>query len=86
MPKIESNLKILEHISAEIFRLVSEQINDTPNDMNVDPYTMAISDGKDELLKKSKGQNAIGVVESIKLDIAKMWLKNIKTPVNEFAG
>ncbi len=86
MPKIESNLKILEHISAEIFRLVSEQINDTPNDMNVDPYSMMISDGKEELLKKSKNQNALGVVESIRTDIAVMWLKNIKTPVNEFAG
>ena len=85
MPKVESNLKILEQISAEIFRLVSTQIHETPDDMNVDPYNMMIDDGKDELLKKSKSQNALSVVESIRADIARMWLKNIKTPKNEFA-
>jgi hypothetical protein len=85
MPKIESNLKILENITAEIFRLVSAQINETPIDMKVDPYTMMLDDGKDELLKKSKDQNAMSVVESIRSDISKMWLKNIKTPQNEFA-
>lgn len=85
MPKIESNLIILEQISAEIFRLASSQINDTPQDMNVDPYNMMIDDGKDELLNKSKGQNAVSVVEAIRADIAKMWFGNIKTPQNEFA-
>jgi hypothetical protein len=85
MPKVESNLKILEQISAEIFRLVCTQIHKTPADMNVDPYNMMIDDGKDELLKKSKSQNALSVVESIRADIAGMWLKNIKTPQNEFA-
>ena len=85
MPKVESNLKILEQISAEIFRLVSTQIHETPDDMNVDPYNMMIDDGKDELLKKSKSQNALSVVESIRADIAGMWLENIKTPKNEFA-
>jgi hypothetical protein len=83
--KVESNLKILEKISAEIFRLVSAQINDTPDDMKVDPYNMRIDDGKDELLKKSKSQNALSVDEDIRIDIARMWLKNIKSPQNEFA-
>ena len=84
MSKIESNLKILEQISAEIFRLVSNQINETPEDMNVDPYAVLIADGKNELLKKSISQDAIPVVESIRVDIAKMWLNDIKTPKNEF--
>jgi flavin-dependent dehydrogenase len=85
MAKVESNLKILEQISAEIFRLASAQIHETPDDMKVDPYYMKIDDGKDELLKKSKSQNALSVVEHIRVDIAGMWLKNIKTPQNEFA-
>jgi flavin-dependent dehydrogenase len=85
MKKVESNLKILEQICAEIFRLASMQINETPEDMHVDPYNMMIEDGKDELLKKSKSQSALSVVESIRIDIAEMWLKNIKTPQNEFA-
>ncbi len=83
--KVGSNLKILEQISAEIFRLVSAQIHETPDDMKVDPYNMKIDDGKDELLKKSKSENALSVVEPISVDIAKMWLKSIKTPKNEFA-
>lgn len=85
MPKIESNLKILEHIAAEIFRLASADVYETSLEMKVDPYTMMLDEGKDELLKKSKAQNALCVVESIRIDISKMWLKNIKTPQNEFA-
>ncbi|MEO5948618.1 MAG: hypothetical protein ABIP79_17515 [Chitinophagaceae bacterium] len=83
--KVESNMEILEQISAEIFRLVSAHINETPEDMKVDPYNMKIDDGKDELLKKAKSQNALGVVEQIRNDIAIMWLINSKTSKNEFA-
>jgi hypothetical protein len=85
MTKIESNLTILEKIVAEIFRLVSTQVNDTPGNMSVDPYTMKLGEGKDELFKKSKSQNALIVDESIRADIAKMWFSNIKTLKNEFA-
>jgi len=85
IPKIESNLQILEQISAQIFRLASTQVNETPGDMNVDPYSMMLNDGKDELLKKSNSQKAVDVTESIRTDIAKMWFSNIKTPRNEFA-
>jgi flavin-dependent dehydrogenase len=83
--KIKSNLIILEQISAEIFRLVSAQINNTPHDLKVDPYNMAIEDGKDELLKKSKSVNALNVVESIQTDLAKMWLIKSKAAENEYA-
>ncbi len=83
--KVESNMKILEQIAAEIFRLVSVQINETPGDMKVDPYNMKINDGKDELIKKSMSQNALPVVEHIRDDIAKMWLLNIRASKNEFA-
>lgn len=85
MPKIQSNLIILEQISAEIFRLASAQVNDTAKDMKVDPYTMMIEDGKEELLKKSKSQNSLSVVEPIRADIGKMWFSIIKTPKNELA-
>jgi len=85
MLKVGSNLKILEQIAAEIFRLVSGQVHKTPVDMKVDPYNMMIDDGKDELLEKSMSPNALPVVESIRVDIAQMWLKNIKTPQSEFA-
>ncbi|MEO8416745.1 MAG: hypothetical protein ABI472_23975, partial [Ginsengibacter sp.] len=83
--KVESNLSILVQISAEIFRLVSARVHDTPADMKVNPYDMKIDDGKDELLKKSATQHALPVVQSIRIDIATMWLQNIKNPENEFA-
>ena len=86
MQKIESNLKILEQISAEIFRRVSNQIYETPENMNVDPYDVLIADGKNELLEKSTSQDALPVVESIRVDIAKMWLNDIKTSKNEFVS
>ncbi|MFT5765993.1 MAG: hypothetical protein ACI8X3_003431, partial [Saprospiraceae bacterium] len=85
IPRIESNLKILEQISAEIFRLVSAKINGTPPDMKVDPYRMDIEDNKNEILEKSKGQHALGVDESIKADLARVWLSPKKTISNEYA-
>jgi flavin-dependent dehydrogenase len=85
IPKVESNFKILEQISAEIFRLVSTLVHNTPADMKVDPYNMKIDDGKDELLKKSGSPKAMCVIESITIDIGRMWMQNIKTPENEFA-
>ena len=78
-------LKILEQISAEIFRLISAQINGTPADMKVNPYAMALEDGKDELLNKSQGEHAMDVVESIKTDIGLLWVNGIKTDSYELA-
>jgi flavin-dependent dehydrogenase len=83
--KIESNLEILEQIAAEIFRLVSAEIHGTPTDMKVDPYNMTIHDTRDELLEKSKRQGAIGVVASIKSDLATLWLSSRKTKNSEYA-
>jgi len=85
MAKVESNLEILEQISAEIFRLASARVHETPEGMTIDPYEMTLDDGKEELLKKSKGQNTLKVVESIKADISTMWFSNTKTLQNEFA-
>jgi hypothetical protein len=56
MHHIASNLKILEQICAEIFRLASQQINGTPSDMKVDPYTMAINDTRRNFSKNQKDQ------------------------------
>jgi len=82
--KIESNLTMLELISAEIFRKVSHQLHATPRDMNVDPYSMKIDDEISELLKKSGTANAFIVDESIRTEIDKMWFSKIKTQQNEF--
>ena len=84
MNKIEANLKILEKISAEIFRIVSAHINGTPMSMKVDPYQMAIHQGKDELANKSEGPHALTVDDSIQEDIARVWFSPLKIISNEY--
>jgi hypothetical protein len=79
-------MSMLEQIAAEIFRKVSNQLYDTPLDMRVDPYHMKIDDGKEQLLKKSETESALSPVETIRVDIDKMWLINRKIPANELAG
>ncbi len=83
LSKVQSNLKILELIGAEIFRLVSSSLHDTPGDMQVDPYEMKIDEGKDELLRRSHGQDALAVDEGIRSDISGLWLQKIKILENE---
>jgi len=85
MSKIESNLAFLEHIAAEIFRMVSHLVKETPDNMNVDPYTMFLEDGKELLLQKSQLPSAMAQVTSVKNDIAKMWMEKIKKQENEFS-
>ncbi len=65
--------------------MVSAEINNTPDDLKVDPYSMLLEDGKDELLKKSASENAIVITESIRADILKMWFNKTKSLSNEFA-
>ncbi len=74
MEKVGENLQILEWIGAEIFRMASYQVHGTPENMNVDPYSMSLQDGKEMLLEKSANEQALKVVPSIKSDIARMWL------------
>ncbi|MDB5274816.1 MAG: monooxygenase FAD-binding protein [Chitinophagaceae bacterium] len=42
--KIKTNMELLEKISAEIFRLISSQVNGTSKDIPVNPYEMNLSD------------------------------------------
>ena len=48
MAKFDENMLILEHIAAEIFRLVSNKVHGTSMDISVDPYTMSLSGEKKE--------------------------------------
>lgn len=83
--KIDENVKIIELIACEIFRLGSAEVNGTPATMKVDPYTMKLEDGKDLLLKKSESQTAVLQDESIREDLAKMWLTSSEISSNEYA-
>ncbi len=84
IPKVESNMVILEQIAAEIFRRASNYVNETPIDMRVDPYTMRIEEGREALLQKSTCENAWCVFEPIRRDIDKVWLLKTRTPEHEY--
>jgi len=67
MEKLEKNINILEKLSAEIFRHVSYQVNETSLDMPVNPYKMILNDPE----KSSK--EGIEVDPEIEKDVSTMW-------------
>ncbi len=81
--KVESNLEILELMAAEIFRLASSQINETPSDMKVNPYSMSLDDKKEDLIEKSKSPQSFEINELIQADLANIWLHKKETVINE---
>jgi hypothetical protein len=81
--KVESNLQILELMAAEIFRLASSQINETPSDMKVNPYSMSLDDKKEDLIEKSKSPQSFEIDELIQADLANIWLHKKETVINE---
>jgi flavin-dependent dehydrogenase len=72
--KISANMKVLEDLAAGIFRRVFALIRETPYDMPVNPYTMSLSDSRKSLLAKSLETGALPVVDSIDMDIDRVWL------------
>ena len=67
--KVAENMIILEKVAAELFRLISHQVNNTSLDVTVDPYLMALN----APYNAHEHSNGLGVDEAIKLDVAKMW-------------
>jgi flavin-dependent dehydrogenase len=84
IPKVESNMLILEQIAAEIFRRASNYVHGTPINMRVDPYAMRIEDGREALLQKSNADNALDIFDPIRRDIGEVWLLKTKTPEHEY--
>jgi flavin-dependent dehydrogenase len=77
MLKVESNLALLEKVACEMFRKISNAMNDTPIDMKINIYDMNIKDSLAVLLQKAEHPNAMPMDESIKNDIDKMWLNHL---------
>lgn len=71
LKKVADNVKILEHVAAEIFRLVSNQAKGTPLDMKINPYTMSLSQELDTESEKALPRN-----EAISEDVNFMWFYN----------
>ena len=67
--KVAENVVVLEKVAAELFRLISHQVNQTPLDIIVDPYLITLKTP----YNASEHSNGIGVDEAIKMDVIKMW-------------
>lgn len=69
--KLVENVELLEHMAAETFRLVSNQVNGTEMDMVVDPYTMSLDL---DLKKESANSKPLSRNESMADQLKHMWL------------
>jgi hypothetical protein len=67
--KVAENMVVLEKVAAELFRLISHQVNNTPLDIIVDPYQITLKTP----YNPSEHSNGLMVDEAIKMDVAKMW-------------
>ncbi len=77
--QIEENLILLEQVATYIYKIVSKEIFSLDTELNIDPYTFDLKEGKELLLKKSAQIKDSFIPESIKNDINKMWLKEAVT-------
>ena len=67
--KVAENIVVLEKVAAELFRLISNQVNGTPLDIIVDPYIMNLKTPYDRLAHA----NGFASDAAIKKDVFKMW-------------
>jgi hypothetical protein len=75
--KFEENMLILEHIAAEMFRLVSNKIHGTSMEIAVDPYTMSLTGER----RESKNSSIVIRDAHIADEMKAMWLYPYPEPV-----
>lgn len=76
--QIEQNLILIEQVAAGIIKLVTKEIFDLDEALNVDPYTFNLKKGKETLLEESKTLEDTIVPEGIQKDILKVWFGEAK--------
>ncbi len=72
--KLIENMELLEHVAAEIFRLVSNVAHGTSMDITVDPYTMSLNNDRSIESENSKD---LGSKEYIAKELKNMWMYEI---------
>lgn len=72
--KLEENLALLEKTAAELFRVVSNKLLGTPEDMSVNPYTMSLQLGAEQLQDQSKEADTLAVDEQIRMAVSPLWM------------
>jgi len=68
LDQMKINMGKIELIAAEMFRHISHQVNGTPLDMKVNPYTISLKGPID-----TTSESALSVDTSIKEDVEVMW-------------
>jgi flavin-dependent dehydrogenase len=68
LQKLRMNVNVLEQVAAEMFRLISHEVKGTPEDMNVNPYTMTLNGTTD-----TESADALPVSDGIRKEVQKMW-------------
>lgn len=79
MEKIAANMKILEQVASDIFRLVSAEVKGTPLNMKVDPYKIKLNADTNGIPVELESSDNIN--PSVKKDVDLMWFY----PKKEFA-
>lgn len=68
--KIHDNVSVLEKMASEIFRLMSNKIYDTPEELKVNPYQMSLKEKPTDDIDGNSSES------HIKKDVKVMWLYN----------
>lgn len=71
-----SNLGVLEDMAAAVFQKISTDLNNTPEDIKCNPYTMNLNDSYDQIMLQSNDKNALSRRISLINDMELMWLEN----------
>ena len=69
---------VLENMAAEMFRLVSARVHETPPDMPVDPYQMSLNDDLAAIQQKAGLPTALPVDAGMQADLAKVWMEAVE--------
>ena len=76
--QIEENLILMEQVAAYIFKIVTKQIFNLDEELNLNPYTFNLKKGKEALIEESQEIEDIFIPENIKNDIQKVWFGKVK--------
>lgn len=76
--QIEENLILMEQVAAYIFKIVTKQIFNLDEELNVNPYTFNLKKGKEALIEESQEIEDIFIPQNIKNDIQKVWFGKVK--------
>lgn len=69
--KLLANMDMLEVIAAEVFRMISNQVQGTPMDIEVDPYTMSLNNDRE---LESKNSKLVARDPYITKELGNMWM------------